>query len=130
MRSILTSIVLRRCNNVVRCPRNITGTHYYSTKPELTSVRYKMQRGPYNTISTTDIRFFDSLLGPNRLITDPDECESYNIDFPSTVRGKRARIFNIVMINISIKLFLKYFEKMEINLKYCIHLYTFCRIIM
>ncbi|CAL1687887.1 unnamed protein product [Lasius platythorax] len=89
MRNALMSILLRRCNEVaVRCPRNIAGARRrYSTRPELTSIRYKMQRGPYNAISSADIRFFDSLIGPNRIITDPDECESYNIDFPRTVRG-------------------------------------------
>lgn len=101
MQRVLTNIVLRRCNDVaVRYPRNIAGTRRrYSTKPELTSIRYKMQRGPYNTISSADISFFESLMDSNRVITDPDECESYNIDFPKTVRGKRARIgriFNII----------------------------------
>lgn len=62
----------------------------YSTHaklPELTSVRYKIQRGFYNVISDTDVRFFDALLGSNRLVTDPDDCQSYNIDFTKTVRG-------------------------------------------
>ncbi|XP_026830791.1 D-2-hydroxyglutarate dehydrogenase, mitochondrial [Ooceraea biroi] len=74
-----------------RCLKKMTHLHRcYSTGtklPELTSVRYKIQRGPYNTISDADVRFFDALLGSNRLVTDPDECESYNIDFPKTVRG-------------------------------------------
>ncbi|XP_012234746.1 D-2-hydroxyglutarate dehydrogenase, mitochondrial [Linepithema humile] len=91
MRSVLMNILFRRCNDIVRCSEKIKGTHrYYSTcgaKPELTSIRYKMQRGPYATISNADIRFFESLVGSNRLITDPDECEGYNIDFPKTVRG-------------------------------------------
>ncbi|XP_050448521.1 D-2-hydroxyglutarate dehydrogenase, mitochondrial [Cataglyphis hispanica] len=89
MQSMLTSIVLRRCNDVaVRCSRNIAGTRRsYATKPELTSIRYKMERGPFNRISSADISFFNTLMSSNRVITSPDECESYNIDFPKTVRG-------------------------------------------
>lgn len=69
----------------------------YSTHaklPELTSVRYKIQRGFYNVISDTDVRFFDALLGSNRLLTDPDDCQSYNIDFTKTVRGVRLCHFS------------------------------------
>lgn len=91
MQGVLMGILLR-CNKVAaQCSGKITG-RYYATggaRPELTSIRYKMQRGPYATITDADVRFFDSLLGSSRLIMDPDECESYNIDFPKTVRGKR-----------------------------------------
>lgn len=89
MRGVLMSILLR-CNEITaRCPRKIVG-RYYATgaKPELTSIRYKTRRGPYAMVTDADVRFFDSLLGSNRLITDPDECESYNIDFMKSVRGK------------------------------------------
>lgn len=92
MRSTLINIPFRQYNDVVQRLKKIGNMHCcYSTrnvKPELTSIRYKMQRGPYATISNADIRFFESLVGSNRLITDPDECEGYNIDFPKTVRGK------------------------------------------
>lgn len=93
MQSALMGILVR-CNEVVaRCSGKIA-SRYYATggaKPELTSVRYKMRRGSYATIADADVRFFDSLLDSNRVITDPDECESYNIDFAKTVRGKRKR---------------------------------------
>ncbi|XP_012537385.1 D-2-hydroxyglutarate dehydrogenase, mitochondrial isoform X2 [Monomorium pharaonis] len=90
MRGALMSILFQQCNKAaVRYLGKTTG-RYYSTsgaKPELTSIRYKMRRGPYATVTDADVRFFDSLLGSNHLITDPDECESYNIDFPKTIRG-------------------------------------------
>lgn len=108
----LMNILFRRCTDVVRCSEKIRSTRRcYSTwgaKPELTSVRYKMQRGPYATISSADIRFFESLVGSNRLITDPDECEGYNIDFPKTVRGERIcykRIFNLILKKRNVKLY-------------------------
>lgn len=59
-----------------------------SVKPELTAIRYKTQRGPYSTITDKDVNFFEGLLDPNRVITDPEECDGYNIDFANTVRGK------------------------------------------
>ncbi|XP_077254732.1 D-2-hydroxyglutaric acid dehydrogenase [Temnothorax americanus] len=89
MRGALMGIYLR-CNEVAaRCSGKIVSRYYQTggAKPELTSIRYKMRRGPYATITNADVCFFESLLGSNRLITDPDECESYNIDFPRTVRG-------------------------------------------
>ncbi|KYN30873.1 D-2-hydroxyglutarate dehydrogenase, mitochondrial [Trachymyrmex septentrionalis] len=88
MQNALMGILLQ-CNKVItRCSGKIAG-QYYSTgvaKPELTSIRYKTQRGPYATVMDADVCFFESLLG-SRLITDPHECESYNIDFAKTVRG-------------------------------------------
>jgi len=86
-----SALLLRQCNRIAAgCSGKIAGRCYSTgaAKPELTSIRYKMRRGPYATVTDADVRFFDSLLGSNRLITDPDECESYNIDFPKTVRGK------------------------------------------
>ncbi|KAG5327186.1 D2HDH protein, partial [Pseudoatta argentina] len=89
MQSVLMSILLQCNKAITRCSGNIAG-RYYSTgaaKPELTSIRYKIQRGPYATVTDADVCFFESLLGSSRIITDPDECESYNIDFAKTVRG-------------------------------------------
>ncbi|XP_011701190.1 PREDICTED: D-2-hydroxyglutarate dehydrogenase, mitochondrial isoform X2 [Wasmannia auropunctata] len=90
MRSALMSVLLRQCNKVAeRCSGKIASRYYSisAAKPELTSIRYKIRRGPYATVTDADVRFFDSLLGSNGLITDPDECEGYNIDFAKTVRG-------------------------------------------
>lgn len=105
------NIYFRQCN-IVRYSEKIRSTHRcYSTrgaKPDLTSVRYKIQRGPYATISSADIRFFDSLVGSNRVITDPDECEGYNIDLAKTVRGTSRLILKP-----------KTTEEISAILKYC-----------
>ncbi|XP_076177409.1 D-2-hydroxyglutaric acid dehydrogenase isoform X2 [Ptiloglossa arizonensis] len=58
------------------------------TKPPFTSDRYKVQRGPYARITSEHRAFLGDLLGPQRVISDPDECEGYNIDHTRIVRGK------------------------------------------
>lgn len=70
--------------------RNVSNLRAFSsaTVPEFTSVRYKIERGPYATISQANIDFFNQLLDTNRVISDPAEAEGYNIDFARTVRGK------------------------------------------
>ncbi|XP_031789445.1 D-2-hydroxyglutarate dehydrogenase, mitochondrial [Nasonia vitripennis] len=57
------------------------------TQPELTAVRYKVERGPYAVIGDAHASFFNGLLGPERVITEPDECDSYNIDWLRIVKG-------------------------------------------
>lgn len=57
------------------------------TQPELTSVRYKVERGPYAVIGDAHTSFFNGLLGTERVITEPDECDSYNIDWLRIVKG-------------------------------------------
>ena len=59
-----------------------------NAKPQFTADRYKVERGPYAKISNEHVAFFNELLGRSRVIVDPDECESYNIDFSRIVRGK------------------------------------------
>ncbi|KAJ8688414.1 hypothetical protein QAD02_024209 [Eretmocerus hayati] len=56
-------------------------------EPELTAVRYKVKRGPFATINDAHTSFFSELLGPDRVITEPDECDSYNIDWLRMVKG-------------------------------------------
>ncbi|KAI4492772.1 hypothetical protein M0804_002563 [Polistes exclamans] len=86
-----TRRILRKC--ILACTLNVNQGYgsrsYYAkkTKPELTSVRYKTQRGPYSMITSEHVNFFERLLDRNRVITDPDECDGYNIDFANTVRG-------------------------------------------
>ncbi|KAG8038098.1 hypothetical protein G9C98_006423 [Cotesia typhae] len=58
-----------------------------STMPDLTAVRYKVKRGPFGEITGTHVNFFEQLLGHNRVITDPNECDAYNVDWVKTVRG-------------------------------------------
>lgn len=90
IRSILLIDMLRRCK-ALQIGKFLKAQRCYSVnkKPELTSVRYNVQRGMYGSISSADIHFFEDLLGPNRLITAPEECEPYNIDFAKTVRGNK-----------------------------------------
>lgn len=57
-------------------------------KPDFTANRYKVQRGAYTRITNENLGFFEKLLGPNRVITEPAECEGYNIDYAKIVRGK------------------------------------------
>lgn len=64
-----------------------SGARAGSLEPEPTSVRYKVTRGPYATVTNSHLRFFEDLLGKDRLLTDPDECESYNVDWVKMVRG-------------------------------------------
>ncbi|KAL1491329.1 hypothetical protein ABEB36_011940 [Hypothenemus hampei] len=57
-----------------------------SNIPELTKNRYPVNRGDYAILNDNHVQFFKNLLD-NRIITDPDECESYNIDWIKNVRG-------------------------------------------
>lgn len=50
--------------------------------------RYPVTRGNYATISDADVAHFESLLGENRIITDPADIQPHNIDFLSAVRGQ------------------------------------------
>lgn len=58
-----------------------------SQNPELTSLKYKVSRGPYATITDSHLQFFENLLGKDRLLTDPDECDAYNVDWGKIVKG-------------------------------------------
>lgn len=66
-----------------RCASSSAGP----VQPELTAVRYKVERGPYAILGDAHVAFFESLLGPDRCITDPDECDGYNVDWFRTVKG-------------------------------------------
>ncbi|XP_044014586.1 D-2-hydroxyglutarate dehydrogenase, mitochondrial [Aphidius gifuensis] len=70
------------------------GIRYYTSniKPDLTSVRYNVKRGPFEKINNGHVNFFTDLLGKNRVTTDPDECDTYNIDWIKMVRGNSRLI--------------------------------------
>ncbi|KAJ8929674.1 hypothetical protein NQ314_017601 [Rhamnusium bicolor] len=56
--------------------------------PELTKDRYPhVKRGDYATLDENHLRFFTELLGTNRIVTDPSQCEGYNVDWIKNVRG-------------------------------------------
>lgn len=65
------------------------GIRYYTSniQTDLTSVRYNVKRGPFEKINNGHVNFFTDLLGKNRVTTDPDECDTYNIDWIKMVRG-------------------------------------------
>ncbi|XP_058805835.1 D-2-hydroxyglutarate dehydrogenase, mitochondrial [Phymastichus coffea] len=62
------------------------------TQPELTAVRYKVKRGPYALINDQHAAFFQQLLGNERVITEPDECDTYNIDWLRIVKGSSRAV--------------------------------------
>nr|XP_033341554.1 D-2-hydroxyglutarate dehydrogenase, mitochondrial [Megalopta genalis] len=97
-----------RC--LFRTLRNASGFRSFSTsvKPAFTSDRYQVQRGPYAKIQSTHVSFFNDLLGQNRVISDPEECESYNIDYSKIVRGKSSLVLKP-----------KTTEEVSAILKYC-----------
>ena len=69
----------------------IRNDRFNSTKkltPDFTCNRYKIERGSYAKLTDTHKSFFEELLGRNRVISNSEECEGYNVDWLKTVRGK------------------------------------------
>jgi len=56
---------------------------------ELTSVRYKdvVKRGSFAKLEDADISYFKSALDENRVVTEPSDLESHNVDWLHMVRG-------------------------------------------
>ncbi|XP_074030155.1 D-2-hydroxyglutarate dehydrogenase, mitochondrial [Leptinotarsa decemlineata] len=56
--------------------------------PQLTKDRYPhVKRGEYAKLDQHHLGFFKDLLGPDRVITDPSDCEGFNVDWIRNVRG-------------------------------------------
>lgn len=72
----------------------IIGLRYASTSimPDLTANRYNFKRGAYNSITDNHVKYFEQLLDQSQVITDPNECLGYNIDWIKMVRGKRVQM--------------------------------------
>ncbi|XP_076244604.1 D-2-hydroxyglutaric acid dehydrogenase [Calliopsis andreniformis] len=70
--------------------RNVPSFRSFSANAKFafTSDKYNVQRGPYARISSEHVAFFNDLLDRNRVISDLEECESYNIDYLKILRGK------------------------------------------
>lgn len=83
----MIGFAFRTCNRLGKKSSYVVTRNSSSAKPELTSVRYKVERGPYATLTESHVNFFKNLLEQNRVITDPEECEGYNIDWVKMVRG-------------------------------------------
>jgi len=55
----------------------------------LTAERYQnVKRGNYANLEENDVKFFESILGTNRVLTQEDELNGYNTDWLKTVRGQ------------------------------------------
>ena len=55
---------------------------------ESTAVRYpNLKRGNYSKLSEKNVNFFQSILEPHQVITDPYDVNGYNVDWLNTVRG-------------------------------------------
>ena len=66
-----------------------------NSMPDLTSERYKVKRGPFASITEGHVQFFKKILDNNKVITDADECYSYNVDWVKMVRGKLCSILDV-----------------------------------
>ncbi|XP_033210256.1 D-2-hydroxyglutarate dehydrogenase, mitochondrial [Belonocnema kinseyi] len=98
----------RTCSHLIRKKYYVVSRNASSALPELTSVRYKVERGPYATLTDGHVNFFTNLLDQNRVVTDPDECEGYNVDWVKMVRGKSRLVLKP-----------KSTEEVSAILKYC-----------
>ena len=107
MQNLIRGLIRNRTRDWVKCETYIFGGRNASThtKPEFTSVRYNVERGPYANLSDKDVTYFTGLLGQSRVITDPDECYGYNVDWIKTMRGVIEKYFekNITLILIQLK---------------------------
>lgn len=52
----------------------------------LTPERYPVQRLPFSTVSEEDLAAFECII-PGRVITDPEQLQTCNVDWLKTVRG-------------------------------------------
>lgn len=60
----------------------------------LTKDRYPyVKRGNYNELNNKHIQFFEGLLGKDRVLTDPNDVQPYNVDWIKMVCGKLLNIF-------------------------------------
>ena len=59
-----------------------------SSQPPLTSEQYPhLKRGDYSEIMQNDLTKFASILGPHRVVQDPEEIAPRNVDWMKSVRG-------------------------------------------
>nr|XP_039266939.1 D-2-hydroxyglutarate dehydrogenase, mitochondrial-like [Styela clava] len=87
-RSALCLINYSRSSRCLANIRQISSSSTNLTLTKLTSELYDVKRGPYGLVSDKDIRIFESILGEQRVITDENVIESYNVDWLNTVRGQ------------------------------------------
>uniref|UniRef100_A0A1B6H1T9 D-2-hydroxyglutarate dehydrogenase, mitochondrial n=1 Tax=Cuerna arida TaxID=1464854 RepID=A0A1B6H1T9_9HEMI len=56
-------------------------------KIKLTKDVYPVKRGNFAVLNDSHVQQFESILGKERVLTDPDELDSYNVDWIKMVRG-------------------------------------------
>ncbi|KAJ8918437.1 hypothetical protein NQ315_008134 [Exocentrus adspersus] len=66
---------------------NLLSRKYLHAKPNFTKNTYNVSRGNYNYLHETHIKFFENLLGDQRVIMDLCDLEKYNVDWYNQVRG-------------------------------------------
>ncbi|KAF2905733.1 hypothetical protein ILUMI_00446 [Ignelater luminosus] len=78
---------LRRIGSIV--PTNVNYcTHARNFLPQLTKDRYPdVKRGDYAVLNENHLFHFVDLLGVEKVLNDPSDCEKYNIDWIKNVRG-------------------------------------------
>lgn len=80
------------------CPRHrhsplaCRGYSSASGSPEviLTPERYPVQRLPFSTVSEEDLAAFERII-PGRVVTDPEQLETCNVDWLRSVRGESGQ---------------------------------------
>jgi len=76
----------------IRVGYNFCQNHYYSSEINsvpLTTDRYpNVKRGDFAILQESDVKFFESIIGANRILTQEDELNGYNTDWLNTVRGQ------------------------------------------
>lgn len=94
-RGVFLNLKLSKLNNFqlkecVRCfhLRSVLWQQHQQKKIVLTKDRYPhVKRGNYNTISDKHVQFFESVLGKERVITDPNDVHPFNVDWIKMVCG-------------------------------------------
>lgn len=56
--------------------------------PQFSSEKYNIKRKNFGNVQQTDVGFFKSILGEERVVTDEHEVQPYNIDWIKNCRGQ------------------------------------------
>lgn len=59
-----------------------------------------VKRGDYAILNENHLTFFRDLLGDNRVLNEPSDCEGYNVDWIRNVRGSSPCTFLISLITL------------------------------
>jgi len=73
---------------LVKCNKNLSTFSFLASQTKLTSERYpNLVRGDFATLEDSDLKSFENILDPGRVLTDSSEVAGYNEDWLRTVRG-------------------------------------------